>query len=134
MGKKAERREYHAYCQRLHAIQRARERLGLYLEFSDLAVIRSRIEQGVARRLGRTSKTRILYELRFQKRNCRIVYDRSTQEVVTFLTHDMEVRVYHGSSVRGRQLLREEHSRRKPRKRPRIRDCEVFDGADDENV
>jgi hypothetical protein len=130
MGKKAMRREHYAHCQRLHALQRARERLGVSLELSDLAVLKSRIQIGIARRLGRTSKTRTLYELKVAGRWCWAVWDRKTQEIVTFLTMDMEINGYDSPSGRY-ELLREKYPRPKPRRRSRLRDREVFDGTDD---
>lgn len=133
MGKKAEESERYAHCQSHHAMRRARERLGLNLEYVDLAILKTRIERGAAKRLVRISKQRTLYEMVVQGKKCRVLWDRKTQQIVTFFTLDMEIR-RDDTAFRGRELLREEYTSRPPRPRHRLRDCKVLDGTDGEDV
>lgn len=69
--------------QRIHAKKRFMERYGLSVTTKDLGVMVSQIQNGQAEFIRRASTRVTIWDILFESKKMRVVYDRNTHNIVT---------------------------------------------------
>jgi len=84
---------YKAKAQKIHAKRRCAQRYGFTLSDGIHDALVKQIHSGTATRVRKQSNRVTIFDVQHDGRTLRVVYDRNTQQIVTFLPRDKLLRL-----------------------------------------